>query len=151
MVENYDKRFNLMEWVVSDGHAHSIFSPVYIYFCGLRLEAVASPNNSGNAGSLFWSQRLSSPRSVRFFQQPLFLDIKYYSANCADSTSQYLDCKWRKWLFLLSLHRFQRTFTLFLCVCFRSASDLSKWLSNDSFASAAYLWSADIVIIVLFI
>lgn len=48
VVENYDKRFNWIKWVVSDGHAHS---HVFFVACGLKIffrvekvVALASPN-----------------------------------------------------------------------------------------------------------
>ena len=73
---------------------HIQFFPMYIYIfvaCGwkrwrpqiiLATLAVCSEVNA-----------LVVHEVSDFSNNRFFLDIKYYSANCADSTSQYLDCK----------------------------------------------------------
>lgn len=114
--ENGDKRFNLMKLVVSDGHTRSHFSHVFLCGLSLAVEAVASWNIFWQVATLHQGRSRLDILQVSL-PQPLFLDIKYFSANCADTTFQDIDRKWIKWFEVLFIDRLKpRSYSTFMCV-----------------------------------
>lgn len=84
--------------------------------CCLRLKRWRREIFSAN-----WQRCTGDVHAFIIFQvslpQPLFGILKYFSANCADTTFQYNYRKWRKWFMVLFFYRFQRRFcSVYTCV-----------------------------------